>query len=194
LNIEEAFQAVADALNASGVPYMLVGSLSSSYYGFGRTTKDVDFVLELSAHSIFDVGRHLGPVFRLDPQMGFGTVTMTRRYIADVTGTPFKVEFFLLGEDPHNQERFRRRTQVTLLDRLVWLPTVEDVIVTKLRWSLLGNRSKDRDDVRGVIAVQGDRIDWDYVHRWCEEHGRHPGAAGRDPGLDPAHLRSNRSP
>lgn len=171
MNIEEAFQAVADALNVSTVPYMLVGSLSSSYYGVGRSTKDVDFVLELDAHSIFDVGRHLGPGFRVDPQMSFETVTMTRRYVADVIGTPFKIEFFLLGDDPHNRERFRRRDRVRLLDRLVWLPTVEDVIVTKLRWGLLGNRSKDRDDIRGVIAVQGDRIDWDYVHRWCEEHG-----------------------
>ena len=30
---------------------------------------------------------------------------------------------------------------------------------------------QDRDDVRGVIAVQGDRIDWEYVHKWCEQHG-----------------------
>ena len=44
------------------------------------------------------------------------------------------------------------------------VPTPEDVIITKLRWSLLANRSKDRDDARDVIAVQGDRIDWDYVH------------------------------
>ena len=51
------------------------------------------------------------------------------------------------------------------------MPTAEDVIVTKLHWALLANRSKDRDDVRGVIAVQADRIDWDYVHRWCEQHG-----------------------
>ncbi len=32
----------------------------------------------------------------------------------------------------------------------------------------------DRDDIRGVIAVQADRIDWDYVHRWCEQHGTRP--------------------
>lgn len=43
--------------------------------------------------------------------------------------------------------------------------------MTKLRWALLANRSKDRSDVRDVIAVQGGRIDWDYVHRWCDEHG-----------------------
>lgn len=60
MNIEEAFQAVADALNTSAVPYMLVGSLSSSFYGIGRSTKDVDFVLELGDHSIIEVGRHFG--------------------------------------------------------------------------------------------------------------------------------------
>ena len=27
------------------------------------------------------------------------------------------------------------------------------------------------DDVRDVIAVQGDRIDWDYVCRWADIHG-----------------------
>ena len=93
--------------------------------------------------------------------MSFETVTMTRRYVADVIGRPFKIEFFLLNDDPHNQEWFRRRQQVTVLDRQVWMPTPEDVIVTKLHWALLANRSKDQDDVRDVIAVQGDRIDWD---------------------------------
>jgi len=60
---------------------------------------------------------------------------------------------------------------VSLLDRQVWLPIVEDVIVTTLHWGLLAARSKDREDVRDMIAVQGDRIDWDYVHKWCEQHG-----------------------
>jgi hypothetical protein len=96
---------------------------------------------------------------------------MSRRYVADVAGTPFKIEFLVLRDDPHDQERFRRRQRVNLLDYQVWLPTVEDVIITKLHWGLLGSRSKDRDDVRDVIAVQGDRIDWDYVHKWCEQHG-----------------------
>ncbi len=47
------------------------------------------------------------------------------------------------------------------------MPTAEDVIITKLRWA----RSKDRDDVRDVIAVQGDAIDWPYVHAWADQHG-----------------------
>jgi len=51
------------------------------------------------------------------------------------------------------------------------LPTAEDVIITKLRWAVQGRRLKDHNDVRDVIAVQGEGIDWDYVHAWCDRHG-----------------------
>ena len=77
------------------------------------------------------------------------------------------------GSTAHPGRRFRlelegasARSRITpAFDR------AEDVIIIKLRWSLLGHRSKDRDDARDVIAVQGDRIDWDYVHSWCDQHG-----------------------
>jgi hypothetical protein len=167
----EAAGFVVEGLEACGISYMLVGSFSSNFYGVPRATQDADFVIELGQSSISELAKHLAPSIRIDPQMSFETVTMTRRYVADVVGMPFKIALFLLGNDPYNQERFRRRKQVALFDRQVWLPTVEDVIVTKLRWGLLGGRAKDRDDVRGLIAIQGDRIDWDYVHRWCEHHG-----------------------
>jgi hypothetical protein len=171
VNIEEAFLAVVDALEGLAVPYMVVGSISSSYYGIPRSTKDADFVLELGSQSISAVAGRLGQQFRLDPQMSFETTTMSLRYVADVVGTPFRIEFFLLLDDPHDQERFRRRRRFALLDREVWLPTAEDVIVTKLQWAQLNGRSKDRDDARDVIAVQGERIDWEYVYKWCDQHG-----------------------
>jgi hypothetical protein len=167
----EATIKVIEALDACGIAYMLVGSYSSNAYGIPRSTQDADFVIELGDVSISELARRLSPSIRIDPQMSFETVTMTRRYVAEVLDTPFKVEFFLLDNAPHDQERFRRRRQIHLWDHQVWLPTVEDVIITKLHWVLLANRSKDRDDVRDVIAIQGDRIDWDYVHGWCEQHG-----------------------
>lgn len=86
-------------------------------------------------------------------------------------GFPAGVVLFHLTDDPHDQERFRRRRKESLLDREVFLTTPDDVIVTKLRWAGLRNRSKDREDVRDVIAVQGDQLDWDYIHLWADRHG-----------------------
>jgi hypothetical protein len=167
---EEATLAVVDALERLAIPYMLVGSFASNYYGIPRSTKDADFVISISSGSVRSLADLLGGSFRLDPQISFETTTMTTRHAFQVLGTPFQIEVFLLSDDLHDLERFRRRQSVSLMGRTVVLPTVEDVIITKLRWAL-GPRSKDWADARDVIAVQGDRVDWHYVHSWCDLHG-----------------------
>jgi hypothetical protein len=168
---EEAALAVIDALETLHIPYMLVGSFSSNYYGIPRSTKDADIVIELGDQSITRIADRLGPRFRLDPQMSFETVTGTLRNIIQVIDVAFTIELFRLSDDPHDQERFRRRRRIKLFNRETVLPTAEDVIITKLRWSVQGQRNKDWDDVRDVISVQGDRLDWDYVYSWCDRHG-----------------------
>src|SRR5262249_14086556 len=162
---------VIDALKALEIPYMVVGSLSSNYYGVARSTKDADFVIQLGETPVPALVARLGSGFQLDPQLSFETITGTTRYIIRLADTPFQIEIFVSGEDPHDQERFRRRHRVQIQGREAFVPTAEDVIITKLRWSLLGQRHKDLDDARNVIAVQGDRLDWDYLYRWCDLHG-----------------------
>jgi predicted nucleotidyltransferase len=41
----EFLRKLAAALEGSGVPYMLTGSLASSLYGVPRATNDIDFVI-----------------------------------------------------------------------------------------------------------------------------------------------------
>ena len=168
---DDATLAVIQCLESRGIPYMVVGSLSSNYHGVARSTQDADFVLQFGSHSIVDIVRALGPSFRLDPQISFETATGTSQHVLQVEEIPFKIELFRLSDDPHDQERFRRRLRVKLFDQDAFVPTAEDVIITKLRWVVHGRRTKDVDDIRDVIAVQGDKIDWAHVHRWCDQHG-----------------------
>jgi len=168
---DAAIIAVIEALEAQSVSYMLVGSLSANFYGISRATQDADFVVHLNSVSIFQLAERLGRGFQLDPQVAFETATVTQRHLLHVRDSTFQIELFLLSDDAHDQRRFARRRRVTILGRQSWVPAVEDVIITKLRWAALGQRSKDVDDVRNIIAVQGDRIDWDYVQSWCEQHG-----------------------
>ena len=169
---EEATSQLIGALKAADVDYMLVGSLASSYYGVARATRDANFVIQLGEKRIASILEHLGPEFRLDPQLAFEMVTRTTRYVVDIVDIPFRIDLFCLSEDLHDQERFTRRRQVhlTQLQGDVFIPTVEDVIITKLRWASHTERGKDRDDVRHCIALQSETIDWRYVHAWCNRH------------------------
>jgi hypothetical protein len=167
----EATLAVIDALEDLRIPYMLVGSLSSSFYGIPRSTQDADFVVQFGQRSIGEIVDRLGAAFALDPQMAFEAFTMSSRHLLKVKGTPFRIELFRLSEDPFDQERFQRRRRVPYSGREVTLPTAEDVIVMKLRWAIQGRREKDREDARDVIAVQGNALDWPYIERWTDTHG-----------------------
>lgn len=172
MNSDDAVVQVVRALNSIKMPYMVTGSLASNMYGVSRSTKDADFVLQSGEFDFTAFRNALGSGFRLDPQMSFETVTATSRYIIHKTeGSPFKIELFFLTDDPHDRIRFERRKSGRFAGEPVWLASPEDVIITKLRWSKQGKRTKDVDDVRNVIEVQSDAIDWAYVHRWCDEHG-----------------------
>ncbi len=133
---DEATLAVLDALESIGIPYMVVGSLSTNCMECRGLPRTPISSLEAGSSSILQLGNRLGPQFRLDPQPSFEMVTMTIRYILEVVGISFKIELFRLSDDAHDQERFRRRRRVRLLGREVSMLTVEDVVVTKVRWAV----------------------------------------------------------
>lgn len=149
---------------------MIVGSFSSNMYGVERSTQDVDIVLQLESRSINDLIHALGPDFYVDPQLGFETVTMTSRFIANHLNPLFKIELFMLSDDPHDRMRFERRRTLHIAGHAVDFPTSEDVIITKLRWSKGGRRTKDIDDVKNVLAVQQGKLDLTYIRHWCAQY------------------------
>ena len=162
---------VLDALSELGANYMLVGSLASNFHGVPRATADADLVIESASVSLSALGERLGTRFSIDPQSGFETVTGTTRHLIRVRDTPFTIELFLLSDDEHDRLRFANRLCVSALGRTTYVLTANDVVVTKLRWAHHTGRTKDLDDARNVIAVQGDRLDWRYIEHWCERHG-----------------------
>jgi predicted nucleotidyltransferase len=167
LSGNEALLLVIEAIDALEIDYVLVGSYASNTYGSFRAGGDAELVVDLAHTSTSEVFRRLRPAVRFDRPMTLEAVSTPQRYVAPVEGTPFQIELFPFSADPHDRERFRRRRAIETKGRRVYLLTVEDVIVTKLRWA----RPKDRDDVCDVIAVQGDAIDWEYVYTWAGRHG-----------------------
>jgi len=150
---------------------MLTGSLASNSYGRPRSTRDADFVVAIGDKAIDAIGSRVGPVLKLDPQTSFETVTATMRWRLRAASGGFEVELFALTTDPHDIARFSRRTAIRYESLSTWIPTAEDVIVQKLRWAARGRRQKDIEDVRYVLLVSGDGLDWPYLRQWCDQHG-----------------------
>lgn len=171
LKSEEIVQRVLASLNENGHAFMLVGSYATNLYCVPRGTQDIDLVVEARFIKAAQQIAASHPAIHLDPQLGFESVTATKRVLLTSDDTDFKVEVFELSNDPHDQSRFRRRLPVELYDQPAWVATAEDTIVTKLNWSAKTGRGKDRDDAQNVMAAQHETLDWPYIEDWCRQHG-----------------------
>jgi hypothetical protein len=172
MNGTEALLALSQALDDAGVPYMIVGSYSSNYYGIPRSTKDADLVVNLDQSAWAKLPSILPSGLQLEQQSGFEMVTSTRKELIRVQDSLFEIELFHLSGDEHDSIRFTRRQKVPIFPGIdAFLPTAEDVIIQKLRWSHGAKRPKDFADVIAVMQVQGPaRLDWPYIEEWCGKH------------------------
>jgi hypothetical protein len=172
ITVEYLANLAISACEEIGAPYMLTGALAYNYYAIPRSTKDVDIVVNVSDRERMSrIIRHLEPKIVFSPQVQFDTITWGRRHIGrPPEDTGLSVELFELFDDPFVDTQFKRRNRFfsPALDRQVWLPTAEDIVVQKVRWA----RPKDLDDARDVLAVQGpETLDMDYITNWCSIHG-----------------------
>jgi hypothetical protein len=171
MTIEEIALSVIKACETVGVDHMVTGAFAYNYYGIPRSTKDFDVVVDVrGGRAVSEIIRLLDDALEFGDQIQFDTLTWGCRHIGRVKQGPvFQVELFELFEDAFVIEQFRRRRQLrsTQLQHTTWLPTAEDIIVQKIRWG----RSKDLDDARDVLAVQGpETLDMPYIENWCALH------------------------
>lgn len=172
MNGTDSLLELVGAFDAAGVPYMIVGSYSSNFYGIPRMTKDADLVVHLDAQGWQSLPALLPDGIDLDEQMGFEMVTATQRELLRVRDSLFQIELFRLSDDAHDRMRFHRRIRQAIFPGVdVSLPTAEDVIIQKLRWSRGAKRPKDFADTVAVMQVQGKSLDWSYIEHWCNQHG-----------------------
>jgi hypothetical protein len=50
-----------------------------------------------------------------------------------------------------------------------WICTAEDAILHKLYWNAIPPSEPQVGDAAGVVAVQGDALDTEYLRRWARE-------------------------
>lgn len=169
MNVRDVVRQVVAQLEAASADYLLVGAVAYFVYGLPRATRDADFVIAVEPAALDRILAALPASFEVDPQSRMELFTATMRWVVVIRGSALKVEFFLLGSDAHHQEEFRRRKRLRLpaIEIDAWVATAEDLIIQKLRWA----RSKDLDDVRNILSVQGAALDFPYIESWCAQHG-----------------------
>ena len=156
-------------LNRSGITYYLTGSMASNYWGIPRTTHDLDFVVQLSDPAGASILREFSRDFYIDEKAVRAAQQPPYQFNAVDTRSALKVDFWQTRPEPFDREILRRRVLVTLFGEPVWISTAEDVILHKLVWDRVSPSERQLADAAGIVAVQADALDKNYLRRWAKE-------------------------
>ena len=171
----EVLLQVAQALEDLQVPYAVVGSMASSIQGFSRATADADIVADLRSEHVAPFLAALQEAFYVDDQMAERAVESRRSFNVIHFDSLFKVDIYIPADDfsRHQLTRGRREALLPDSEQTVCFATPEDIILSKLRWYQRGGAASERQlaDVAGVIKVQGERLDLDYLREWADHLG-----------------------
>jgi hypothetical protein len=171
MNEVEALQSLLRVFQEKGVPHAISGSMASNAYGEVRSTKDADIVMAIEWARLGEIFNALEPEFEIDRQLRLEGVTATSRFVLKHRASRFVIELFLLSNDPFDHSRFERRVPDTYLGFATFFMSPEDTVVQKALWFKRTRNRKHRDDLLGVLRVQAGQLDWNYIHRWAEQHG-----------------------
>jgi hypothetical protein len=152
------------------IRFALGGALATNYWGVVRTTQDVDCLVALPALKYQLLADELQAVGcrQLDEDGNLVEVSAVRirsqsqeRKFIECFQDVVRIELFV-PVVPLQDEILRRAVPMPLGNRTVPITTAEDLVLLKMAF----HRAKDVLDVRGILWVQRDKLDLDYLARW----------------------------
>jgi hypothetical protein len=167
---EEALLLVVRALETKAIPYMVSGSVASSYHGRPRSTHDADLVIDPAAEQL--VRRLAAAGFYVDETQARDALRRRRQFNIIETRSACKIDLIVRKERPFSREELQRREMAELSPGVpVALASAEDTILSKLEWARkAGGSEKQIADAVGVLEVNP-KLDRTYIERWARELG-----------------------
>lgn len=167
---------VAGLLERLGIRYHVGGSVASSAHGMYRASADVDFVIDPTRDQLDALARSLEPEFYVSRSAMEEALATRRSFNAIHEATSFKIDFFVKGHAPFDDEELRRSVRQAIDDNpahTVLLKSAEDTILRKLDWFRRGGEASERQwhDVVSILVASREQLDAAYLERWAAELG-----------------------
>lgn len=162
---------VISALERHGVPFMVTGSLASSYHGEPRATRDIDVVIDPDANALEDLVEDLQDAGLYVDREAARSAYRDRSQFNAIADGAAKVDFIVRRDRAFSVEEFGRRRPADLLGTRGFIVSAEDLVIAKLEWASESASELQLRDVRAMLEVGGASIDHTHIERWVAQLG-----------------------
>lgn len=166
----EFLKQIAERLTASGIPYMLTGSMAMAVYSIPRMTRDIDFIVEYTPED----AERIGKLFAEDCYVDIESIreAALERSSFNIIHNEWlvKADFIPRKDEVYRKLEFERRRTVTIEGARIAVVTPEDLVLSKLYWARDSESERQQRDVRMLIQSRVE-LDWPYLEQWAERLG-----------------------
>lgn len=161
------FAKVIELLEKAHIPYMLSGSLASSYLGQPRATNDIDIVIDPTESQLKLFISFLGSRFYASSDAAFQALKDRTMFNIIDNDSGWKADLIIKKAGTYSREEFDRRQSGELMGVKILLVSPEDAILSKLCWCKENQSPMQLKDALGVMTVQWKSLDWKYLETWA---------------------------
>jgi len=159
-------------LDEAGIPYMIAGSLGSSFHGRPRATQDVDVVIDPAEE-------HFERFIALLDQAGYyvspdaARDALSRHTMFNVidVAAGWKADLIVRKDRAFSLQEFERRRSIETMGQRLFIVSPEDAILSKLEWAQGRQSEVQHADALAVAVAHLDRLDLEYLDKWAKDLG-----------------------
>jgi len=158
-------------LEGAGVPYMVTGSVASSYHGRPRTTHDFDVVIDPAPSRLRVLVESLpADEYYVDLAAAMEALARHGQFNVIEHRTGWKIHLIIIKDRPFSRTEFGRRRPGNVMGVRALVTSREDAILSKLEWAAKSGSERQLEDVAGILSVGGE-LDREYLEEWVEALG-----------------------
>ncbi|MEQ8524230.1 hypothetical protein [Gracilimonas sp.] len=165
--ITELLKKVCKELENKDIDYMLSGSLAMNIYTVPRMTRDIDIVINIRVSDIEKFVTIFKNGFYIYEEGLEEEIKNRRMFNVIDNDSGFKIDFIVRKNTEFHLNEFKRRERKSAFGFKPWVVTVEDLIISKLKWIQDLKSDTQISDIENLLSVPG--IDKDYIKKWCQK-------------------------
>ena len=160
---------VKKRLDKAGIPYMVSGGVAVSFWGFPRTTHDIDIVIEAQEKDKNKIIKIFEKDFYISDEAVEEAIKnrFTFNIIDNKSG--LKIDFWLLKKDAFGKSEFSRKIKERMFGEDIFIISPEDLVLCKLMGFEETKSGRRLQDAKSIL--QTSKVDMKYIKSWAEKQG-----------------------
>ncbi|MBU2634987.1 nucleotidyltransferase family protein [Patescibacteria group bacterium] len=167
MDLVSLLKLVTNRLEKAKIPYMLTGGVAVSYWGYPRTTHDIDIVIEAKKEDKEKIVALFEKDFYISAEAAEDAIKTRFTFNILHHQTGLKVDFWLVKKDLFGVSEFKRKLKKKMFGEEIFIISPEDLILTKLLAYKETQSHRRLEDAKSILKTS--KVDLKYIKRWAEK-------------------------